>query len=167
MRNLKKMALSLALAATCVYAGGFAQAQAAEREAAQQVLRVGTYASVAGPQQYFTGTVRIDNLFPAQFPAKFSGAYVTFEPGARSAWHTHTVGQTLIVTAGVALTQQWGGPVVEAHPGDVIQCPAGVKHWHGAAPDSAMTHLSVCEEKDGQVVQWLEKVTDAQYAGKA
>lgn len=135
-------------------------------KASQTVLRVGTYDSAVGPAQYFTGTVRVDNLFPAQAPAKFIGAYVTFEPGARSNWHTHTVGQTLVIVSGVGLTQQWGGPVVEVRPGDVIQCPTGVKHWHGAAPGTAMTHLSICEELNGEVVTWMEKVTDAQYNGK-
>lgn len=142
------------------------QVPAFAAESAQTIIRVGTYDSVAGPAEYFTGRVRIESAFPANGAAQFSGGYVTFEPGARSAWHTHMVGQTLIITAGVGLTQEWGGPVVEVHPGDVIQCPAGVKHWHGAAPNTAMTHLSVCGELGGQVVHWLEKVTDEQYNGK-
>lgn len=138
-------------------------ASAAENAAKQNIIRVGAYPSAEGGAEIFTGRVRIDNLFPAQSPAKFSGAYVTFEPGARSNWHTHTVGQTLVVTSGIGLTQEWGGPIVEVHPGDVIQCPVGVKHWHGAAPKTSMTHLSVCEERDGKVVNWMEKVTDEQY----
>ncbi len=119
-----------------------------------------------GPQQYFTGSVRIDNIFPEKAPAKFSGAYATFESGARSNWHTHHVGQTLVVTQGVCLTGTWGGTVERAYPGDVVQCPPGVKHWHGAAPDTAMTHVSICQSDDnGNVVEWMEPVTDEQYAG--
>lgn len=130
----------------------------------QDIIRAGTYKSVDGPSQNFTGKTRIDNIFPEKAPAKFSGAYVTFEPGARSNWHTHTVGQTLVITSGVGLTGTWGGEVVRLYPGDVVQCPVGVKHWHGAAPDTAMTHVSICESDDkGDVVTWMEPVTDEQY----
>lgn len=132
----------------------------------QDVIRAGSYDSVEGPSDIFTGRVRIDNIFPEKEPARSSGAYVTFEPGARSNWHTHTVGQTLIVTSGVGLTGTWDGEVVKLYPGDVVQCPPGVKHWHGAAPGTAMTHISICESCDGDVATWMEKVTDEQYAGK-
>lgn len=111
-----------------------------------------------------TGNVRIDPLYPANNAMRSSGGSVTFEPGARSNWHLHPVGQVLIVTAGLGLTQEWGKPVQIIRPGDVVICPVGVKHWHGAAPNSSMTHISICEEKEpGKVVQWLEPVTDAQY----
>lgn len=132
----------------------------------QKVTKNGVQASIKGSDKFFTGDVRIDPLFPATSPSRTSGAYVTFEPGARSAWHTHPLGQTLVVTSGVGFTQEWGGPIVEIHPGDVITCPPGVKHWHGASPHNAMTHLSVVEELDGKNVEWLEKVTDEQYYDK-
>lgn len=115
----------------------------------------------------FTGSVRIDPLYPAGNGMRSSGGSVTFEPGARSNWHIHPVGQVLIITSGVGRTQEWGKPIREVRPGDVVICPAGVKHWHGAAPDSSMTHISICEEKEpGKVVEWMEKVTDEQYNGK-
>lgn len=132
----------------------------------QKVTKNGAQASIKGSDKFFTGDVRIDPLFPATSPSRTSGAYVTFEPSARSAWHTHPLGQTLVVTSGVGFTQEWGGPIVEIHPGDVITCPPGVKHWHGASPHNAMTHLSVVEELDGKNVEWLEKVTDEQYYDK-
>ncbi len=132
----------------------------------QKIIKNGTQASIKGSDKFFTGDVRIDPLFPSATPGRASGAYVTFEPGAHSAWHTHPLGQTLIVTSGVGYTQEWGGPIVEIHPGDVIICPPGVKHWHGASKQNAMTHISVAEELDGKNVEWMEKVTDAQYQGK-
>ena len=109
------------------------------------------------------GTVRIDPLFQPNAPARASGASVTFEPGARTAWHTHPLGQTLIVTAGCGRAQRWGGPIEEIRPGDVIWFPPGEKHWHGAAPTTAMTHIAIGEKLDGKVVDWMEKVTDEQY----
>jgi len=129
----------------------------------QTLYRAGSQASAKGPAEYFTGNVRIDPLFPANDSTPVSGAYVTFEPGARSAWHTHPAGQHLVVTAGVGWTQVWGGPVVEIHPGDVIWCPPGVKHWHGATPTASMTHLALTGTLDGKNVEWMEKVTDEQY----
>lgn len=123
----------------------------------------GSQASSKGPAQYFTGSARIDPLFPAHPPAGTSGAYVTFEPGARSAWHTHPAGQVLIVTAGVGRVQRWGGPVQEIRPGDVIWTPPGVKHWHGAAPSTAVTHIAIQDTVDGKNVEWMEKVSDEQY----
>ncbi len=131
--------------------------------AMQQIARAGTQTSAAGPAENFTGRVRVDPLFPANNEIQASGAYVTFEPGARSAWHTHPAGQRLVVVSGVGLTQEWGKPVQEIRPGDVIVCPPGIKHWHGAAPTTAMTHLAVSGVLDGKAVEWMEKVTDDQY----
>lgn len=127
------------------------------------IKRVGSQPSIKGPEDYFTGTVRVDHLFQAGDPARVSGASVTFEPGARTAWHTHPLGQTLIVTAGLGRVQREGGPIEEIRPGDVVWFPPGEKHWHGAAPDVAMTHIAINEGLDGKVVEWLEKVSDAQY----
>ncbi|MET4617358.1 4-carboxymuconolactone decarboxylase [Stenotrophomonas sp. 2619] len=129
----------------------------------QQITRAGTQSSVAGPAATFVGKVRVDPLFPADEEVQASSAYVSFEPGARSAWHTHPAGQRLVVTSGVGLTQEWGKPVQQIHVGDVVVCPAGVKHWHGAAPHSAMTHLAVTGVVDGKSVAWLEQVSDDQY----
>jgi quercetin dioxygenase-like cupin family protein len=127
------------------------------------IKRIGSQPSGKGPADYFTGIVRIDPLFQAPDPARVAGASVTFEPGARTAWHTHPLGQTLIVTAGCGWAQLWGGPVEELRPGDVIRFPPGVKHWHGATPTTAMTHTAVQERLDGKVVDWMEKVGDEQY----
>jgi quercetin dioxygenase-like cupin family protein len=115
------------------------------------------------PAEYFTGNVRVDPLFGANESAPYSGGYVTFEPGARSNWHTHPTGQRLIVTHGVGRTQEWGGPIVEVRAGDHIWCPPGVKHWHGASPTTAMTHIALTGTRDGKSVEWMEKVTDEQY----
>jgi quercetin dioxygenase-like cupin family protein len=128
-----------------------------------EIKRNGSQSSAKGPQEYFTGAVRIDPLFEAPDPSRTRGASVTFEPGARSAWHTHPLGQTLIVTSGLGWTQCWGGPKEEIRPGDVIWCPPGVKHWHGATPTTAMTHIAIQEALNGKVVDWMEKVTDEQY----
>ena len=130
-----------------------------------EIKRNGTQQSIKGPEDWFTGIVRIDPIFSATDVTQASGAYVTFEPGARSAWHTHPRGQTLIVTAGCGWTQCWGGPIVELRPGDVIICPPGHKHWHGATSTTSMTHIAIQEHLDGKVVDWLEKVTDEQYSG--
>lgn len=113
--------------------------------------------------EYFTGNVRIDPLFEAPEPARALGVSVTFEPGARTAWHTHLLGQILIVTAGCGLVQCWGGPARKIRPGDVIQCPPGEKHWHGATATTAMTHIAIVEQLDGKAVHWMEKVSDEQY----
>lgn len=128
------------------------------------VMPGGATPSAKGSPDYFTGTVRIDAPFQGTEPARVGGATVTFEPSARTAWHTHPLGQTLIVTAGVGLVQEWEGPAREIRPGDVVWIPAGVKHWHGAAPDNAMTHIAIAEAQEGKVVEWLEQVSDAQYA---
>jgi len=116
-----------------------------------------------GSAEYFTGTVRIDPLFEAPAPARVRGASVTFEPGARTAWHTHPLGQTLIVTSGLGWAQRWGEAVAEIRPGDVVWFPPGEKHWHGASPTSAMTHIAIQEALDGKVVEWMEHVSDQQY----
>ena len=116
-----------------------------------------------GSAEYFTGTVRIDPLFEAPEPARVRGASVTFEPGARTAWHTHPLGQTLIVTTGLGWAQRWGEAVAEIRPGDVVWFPPGEKHWHGASPTSAMTHIAIQEALDGKVVEWMEDVSDQQY----
>ena len=127
------------------------------------ITRVGSQPSGRGPADYFTGTVRVDPLFTAADPARAVGVSVTFEPGARTAWHTHPLGQTLIITAGGGRVQRWGGPVEEVHPGDVVWFPPGEKHWHGALPKTAMTHIAIQERLDGKTVEWLEQVSDEQY----
>jgi len=133
------------------------------QESVMEIKRSGTQPSSKGPADWFTGAVRIDPLFPAHDPARAVGASVTFEPGARTAWHTHPLGQTLIVTAGCGRVQRWGGTIEEIRPGDVIWFPAGEKHWHGAAPTTAMTHIAIQEQLDGKTVDWMEHVTDEQY----
>jgi quercetin dioxygenase-like cupin family protein len=130
-----------------------------------EITRVGSQASYLGPAEYFTGTVRVDPLFASPDPARGTGAYVTFEPGARTAWHTHPLGQTLIVTGGCGRVQRLGGPIEEIRPGDTVWFPPGEKHWHGAAPTTAMTHIALQEKQDGKTVDWLEKVSDEQYGG--
>lgn len=129
---------------------------------AQHITRSGTVAAVAGPAENFTGRVRVDPLTAANETINASTAYVTFEPGARSAWHTHPAGQYLVVTAGAGLTQEWGKPVQQLHSGDVVWCPPGVKHWHGAAPTTALTHIAITGNQGGKNVQWQEKVVDEQ-----
>ena len=130
-----------------------------------EIKRKGSQPSTKGPAEYFTGTVRIDPLFQVKDPARAVGNSVTFEPGARTTWHTHPLGQTLIVTAGLGRTQRWGGPIEAIRPGDVICIAPGEKHWHGAAPTTAMTHIAIQERLDGKVVDWLEHVSDQQYQG--
>jgi quercetin dioxygenase-like cupin family protein len=131
------------------------------------VQRPGSQPSAKGPEEYFTGTVRIDPLFQAVDPSRVSAGLVTFEPCARSAWHTHPLGQRLIVTAGCGRVQRWGGPIEEIRPGDVVTIAPGEKHWHGAAPTTAMSHIAIQEAVDGRNVDWLEKVTDEQYRSEA
>jgi quercetin dioxygenase-like cupin family protein len=132
-------------------------------EAHMHIQRPGTQPSSKGPSDWFTGAVRIDPLFDRQDPARVSGASVTFEPGARTAWHTHPLGQTLIITAGYGWAQRDGGPVEDLRPGDVVWFSPGEKHWHGATAATAMTHIAIQEKLDGKAVEWLEKVTDEQY----
>jgi len=127
------------------------------------IQRVGATASMKGPADWFTGSVRIDTLFQAPDPALVQGASVTFEPGARTTWHTHPLGQTLIITSGIGWVQQEGGQVEEVRPGDVVWFPPNTRHWHGASPTNGMTHIAIQEKKDGKVVDWMEPVTDEQY----
>ena len=129
----------------------------------QMVVSVGSRPSTKGPNEYFTGDVRVSPLFSANASTPMSGAYVTFAPGARSAWHQHPTGQHLIVTVGTGWTQEWGGPVTEIREGDVVWCPPGIKHWHGASPTEGMTHIALTGTVDGKNVEWMEKVNDEQY----
>lgn len=128
-----------------------------------QITRSGSQISSKGSAEYFTGTVRIDPLFKANDPLRASGSYVTFEPGARTAWHSHPVGQIFIVTAGTGLVQQWGGAIQEVRQGDVVRIPPNLKHWHGATPTIGMTHIAFQEQLDGKSANWMEKVSDGQY----
>lgn len=141
-----------------------AQSQASKDRSAIRILRSGSQPSRQGPAENFTGSVRVDPLFQSTAPARASGSLVKFEPGARTAWHTHPLGQILIVTAGTGRVQRWGDSVEEIHQGDVVWIPPGQKHWHGAAPKSSMTHIAILEQLDGNVVDWMEKVSDAQYS---
>ena len=128
-----------------------------------EIKRIGSQKSAKGPAEWFTGSVRIDPLFDAVERGHVSGASVTFEPGARTAWHTHPLGQTLIVTAGFGWTQREGGPIEDIRPGDVVQFAPNEKHWHGASPTTAMTHIAIQQALDGKVVEWMEQVTPDQY----
>lgn len=159
-RTLWTLALCAAVPLTDAAAGG------SDRARTQQITPGATQVPSPGPADYFSGVVRVDPLFAASDEISASGAYVTFEPGARSAWHTHPAGQRLVVVSGAGLTQEWGKPVQQIYPGDVVVCPPGIKHWHGAAPDGAMTHLAVTGTVDGKSVTWMEKVTDEQYRAR-
>jgi len=128
------------------------------------ITRAASLGSIAGSPEYFTGTVRVEPLFQAPSPARVAGARVTFEPGARTAWHTHPLGQTLVVTAGSGRVQRWGGPIEDVRPGDIVWFPPGEKHWHGASQTTALTHIAVQEQLDGKAVDWMEHVSDDQYA---
>ena len=152
MKSLNAIAASVLLVASAGL-----QAQTIE------IARSGSQPSAKGSAQYFTGSVRVDPLFPAKEPSRTSGGLVTFEPGARSAWHTHPAGQVLIVTAGAGRVQQWGGPIEEIRPGDVVWFPPGEKHWHGATPTTAMTHIAIQEALNGKPLDWMEQVSDEQY----
>src|SRR5216117_1558282 len=170
MRILRRTFLTT-MGAAAATAFGFpailrAQATASaiqRKELDMEIKRVGTQPSTKGPADWFTGTVRIDPLFQANAPARAAGASVTFEPGARTAWHTHPLGQTLIVTSGCGRAQRWGGAIEEIRPGDVIWFPPGEKHWHGASPTTAMTHVAIQEQLDGKTADWMEKVSDEEY----
>ena len=133
------------------------------RNEAMQITRAGSQPSRPGPAEYFTGAVRVDPVFPVREPSRVSAGHVTFEPGARSAWHTHPLGQTLIITSGLGWVQREGGPIEEVRPGDVVWFPPGLKHWHGATPTIAMTHIAIQETLNGKNVDWIEKVSDEQY----
>ena len=156
------------LATTALQVGGAAMAapQATGASLHQEIVPAGSQASIAGTTQTFTGRARIDPLWSANKDINASGAMVTFEPGARSDWHTHPYGQRLVVSSGLGLVQEWGKPVEIVRPGDAIWCPPGVKHWHGAAPKTAVTYLTITGTVDGKNVDGLEKVTDEQYDGK-
>jgi 4-carboxymuconolactone decarboxylase len=147
----------------CMLASG-TRGQTSKDQGAIRIVRSGSQTSRQGPAENFTGSVRVDPLFQASAPARASGSLVTFEPGARTAWHTHPLGQILIVTAGTGRVQRWGDPVEEIRQGDVVWIPPGQKHWHGAAPNSSMAHIAVVEQLDGKSVEWMEKVSDAQYS---
>ncbi len=130
------------------------------------IKKAGSHRATEGLAEWFTGKVHLESLFQATVPGRIQGARVTFEPGARTAWHSHPLGQTLIVVVGRGLVQSWGGPVAEIHPGDVVSSLPGEKHWHGAAPDSSMAHLAIQEALDGKAVDWMEKVSDDVYRQK-
>jgi len=132
-----------------------------------EIKRSGSQPSARGPAEYFTGTVRVDPLFTANPPARAIGVSVTFEPGARTAWHSHPLGQTLVVTAGCGRVQRWGGPIEDIHPGDAIWFPPGEKHWHGASATTALTHIAIVEVLGGKSADWMEKVTDEEYQAKS
>jgi 4-carboxymuconolactone decarboxylase len=157
MRIFAAIAISL-----CMFAP-VAQSQTSQDQGAIRIMRSGSQPSRQGPAENFTGSVRVDPLFQAAAPARVAGALVTFAPGARTAWHTHPLGQILIVTAGTGRVQRWGDPEKEIHQGDVVWIPPSQKHWHGAAPDSSMAHIAIVEQLDGKSVYWMEKVSDAQY----
>jgi len=159
-------AVSVLTAAPGLRAAGWNVTQQASQKRKRyelEIKRVGTQPSAKGPSDWFTGAVRIDPLFQAPDPALVQGACVTFEPGARTAWHTHPLGQTLIVTAGCGWVQRWDGPIEEIRPGDVVWVSPSEKHWHGATPTTGMTHIAIQEKKDGKVVDWMEHVSDHQY----
>src|SRR6516165_4339247 len=157
MRFLAAIAISF-----CLLASG-AHSQTSKDQGAIRIMRTGSQPSRQAPAENFTGSVRVDPLFQANAPARATGSLVTFEPAARTAWHTHSLGQILIVTAGTGRVQRWGDPVEEIRQGDVVWIPPGQKHWHGAAPNSSMAHIAIVEELDGKTVDWMEKVSDAQY----
>jgi 4-carboxymuconolactone decarboxylase len=172
MKLLAATALSLSLLASAfgqsnqtggVSGPGAAPAARAEDSQMIKITRRGSQPSRQGPAENFTGAVRVDPLFQANAPARAYGALVTFEPGARTAWHTHPLGQVLIVTSGTGRVQRWGDPVDEIRQGDVVWIPPGQKHWHGATPGSSTTHIAISEQLDGKIVDWMEKVSDAQY----
>ncbi|MEP0873773.1 cupin domain-containing protein [Trichocoleus desertorum AS-A10] len=146
---------------------GHTQASSGDRPPTVEITRNGSQSSTEGSTDSFTGSVRINPLFPVHDPSRASGARVTFKPGARTAWHTHPLGQTLIVTAGSGWVQQWGGQIQEIRPGDVVWIPPSVKHWHGATATTAMTHIAIHEQLDGKVVDWMEQVSDEQYEGRS
>jgi quercetin dioxygenase-like cupin family protein len=169
MKLLAKTALSLSLLALLALAPAYAdQAKAPSGDGAQtvEITRSGSLPSAKGPAEYFTGSVRIDPLFRALDPSRTSGGSVTFEPGARSAWHTHPAGQILVVTAGSGWVQQWDGQTQEIRPGDIVRILPGQKHWHGATATTGMTHIAIQEHVDGKNVDWMEMVSDEQYQAK-
>jgi 4-carboxymuconolactone decarboxylase len=163
---MNKAYLGIALALAITAGVPVQPGRAGEPAAGQQITKANARSSISADARFFTGNARVEPLFTVSREIAAAGAYVTFDPGARSSWHTHPAGQRLVVTAGVGRTQEWGKPLQEIRAGDVVMCPPGVKHWHGASPASTMTHLAVTGSLDGTTVNWLEKVTDEQYAGK-
>jgi 4-carboxymuconolactone decarboxylase len=161
MRVLAAIAISFYMLASGTHG------QTSKDQGAIRITRNGSQPSRRGPAENFTGSVRVDPLFQANAPARASGSLVTFEPGARTAWHTHPLGQVLIVTSGTGRVQRWGDPVEEIRQGDVVWIPPGQKHWHGAAPNGSMAHIAIVEQLDGNSVEWMEKVSDAQYSEPA
>jgi 4-carboxymuconolactone decarboxylase len=165
--SLFLLALAPAYANQAIAASGSGAPKVVSSEDSQtiRITRSGSQPSAKGTVEYFTGAVRIDSRFQQSDPARVGGGIVTFEPGARTAWHAHPLGQTLIVTAGVGLIQQWGGPIQEMKQGDVVWIPPGVKHWHGATATMGVTHIAIAEQLDGKGAEWMEKVSDEQYRG--
>lgn len=163
---MKKVVLAAAAALCFLPVFSVASETAAKDDGLQQVYRAGTQGAFKGPENLFTGDVQVDLLFPSNETAHYSGAYVTFQPGARTAWHYHPAGQHMIVTSGIALTGTRDGKIVRFNEGDSVWCPPDIDHWHGATPDAPMTHLVITGKKDGENVIWKEKVTEEQYLGK-
>jgi 4-carboxymuconolactone decarboxylase len=157
MRTIVAIGISLCMLPSA------ARGQTSKDQETIRITRSGTQPSQPAPADHFTGSARVDSYFQATAPARISGARVMFEPGARTAWHTHPLGQTLIVTAGMGRVQRWGDAIDEIRQGDVVWIPPSQKHWHGAAPNSSMTHIAIAEQLDGKTVEWMEKVTDAEY----
>jgi quercetin dioxygenase-like cupin family protein len=166
MKRLATTIVSLSLLPITPAAIAQAQGLSGDAAASLRINPGGSQPSAKGSAEYFTGAVRVDPLFPATAPSRVSGGHVTFELGARSAWHTHPVGQALIVTSGLGWVQQWGGPKQEVRTGDIVWFPPGLKHWHGASATTAMTHIAIQEAVDGKNVDWLEQVSDEQYNGR-
>jgi len=167
MKQLTIPVMAFSLLALGFPQAGHTQASPGDRPQTVEIMRSGSQPSTAGSADSFTGSVRINPLFAAHDPSRVSGASVTFEPGARTAWHTHPLGQTLIVTAGVGWVQQWGSQIQAIRPGDVVQIPPGVKHWHGATATTAMTHTAIQEALNGSPVDWMEQVSAEQYQGRS
>jgi quercetin dioxygenase-like cupin family protein len=167
MKAIEMTELTITIMSLLLFASVVSKAQTSEAQAPTsssiKISRNDSLKSKKASGEYFTGSVQVQELFPAYHPSRTSGGKVTFEPGARSAWHTHPLGQILIVTDGTGWVQQWGGSIEEIRKGDVIWIPPGVKHWHGATPTTAMTHIAIQEQLNGKAVEWMEKVTDEQY----
>lgn len=167
MKQLTIPVLTFSLLALGFAQAGHTQVASGDRPQSVEITRNGSQPSTEGSADYFTGSVRINPLFPVHEPSRASGASVAFKPGARTAWHTHPLGQTLIVTDGIGWVQQWGGQIQEIRPGDVVWIPPGVKHWHGATATTAMTHIAIQEALNGSPVDWMEQVSDEQYEARS
>jgi quercetin dioxygenase-like cupin family protein len=167
MKGTEMTVITITIMSLLLYASVVSKAQTSATQAPTsssiKISRSGSLEPKRASTEYFTGVVQVQEVFPAEDPSRTSGGKVTFEPGARSAWHTHPLGQILIVTDGTGWVQQWGGPIEEIRKGDVVRIPAGVKHWHGATPSMAMTHIAIQEKLNGKAVEWMEKVSDEQY----